>query len=373
MSVRVLDLDDLGLSAGPEPPEGVLSLGDVWLHPGSNGLHDADGSPVVDAFLRRGADRQRFPHGNAERVEPIGPAALLRMPTVERGVFTPYAHLDHFGHLLTEFAAHVGPLLAHPDGLDGIGGAGASLVVPARFLSQFAALAALLGIPPSRIVTSIEGTEPVRIRNAVLVLPSMVNRHGVAGRHFQLVRTVIERRFGASVALGSLGREDRGERLYLSRARLRAGQRRAEGEDRLESALAARGWRISHPEQLTMDEQLGSLADACTVAGCLGSAMHLLMAFGVDVGRRLLLALGPAEGPANPNVALHAARQGLPFRLIACLRPVPGDDHLLRFSLPPEELAALIDGLADDRDRHFALTPSDLGGLPPLTPNRSPP
>ena len=148
MSVRVLDLEDRGITAGPEPPEGTRNLVDVWLHPGSNGLHDADGHPIVETFLRRGADRKSFPHGNAGTVVPVPPAVVPRMPTVERGVFTPHAHLGRFGRLRTEFAAHVGPVLAHPEGLDGIGGPGASLVAAARFASQFGALAELLAFPP---------------------------------------------------------------------------------------------------------------------------------------------------------------------------------------------------------------------------------
>jgi hypothetical protein len=69
------------------------------------------------------------------------------VPAVERAVFAPHANLDHFGHLLAEFTARIGPLLAHPDGLDGVGG--------------------LLGIDPSRIVHAVVGTEPVRIRFGV--------------------------------------------------------------------------------------------------------------------------------------------------------------------------------------------------------------
>ncbi|NDC63184.1 MAG: hypothetical protein EBZ59_04175 [Planctomycetia bacterium] len=43
--------------------DGVLELRDVWLLPGSAGLHDREGAPIEETFLRRGRDLGEYPGG----------------------------------------------------------------------------------------------------------------------------------------------------------------------------------------------------------------------------------------------------------------------------------------------------------------------
>jgi hypothetical protein len=78
--------------------------------------------------------------------------------------------------------------------------------------------------------------------------------------------------------------------------------------------------------------------------------MRLLVAFGNGIGRRRLLALGPAGDVANRNAPPQAARQRLPCRMVTGLEPSTLQGKLQRFLLPPEELTAIIDGLAGDRE-----------------------
>jgi hypothetical protein len=341
----VLGLADLGLPDLPEPPEGLVALDDVWLVPGANGLYAADGRPIHDTFLRRGFDLAHYPHGVPQDLDAGRLDAEAASEPLDRVVFVRHAGMSHFGHLLTECAASLGPLLEHPQGLEGMAGVGAVLAVPARSSPSCPVVAELLGLPPHRVIGTAGLEGPLRVRHGLVPLPSMMNRHGVARRHFGHVRRLLARLHGIDPGLATPA-ADRGEKLYLSRARLPPTARRVVDEEALEAELAGRGWRIEHPERLSLARQLECLAAARTIAGPLGSALHLLMAFGEQVGRRRLIGLGQPVEQSNPNVALQAARQGLPFRHVACLVKDAVDGKDLRLLTPPGRLAACLDSLA---------------------------
>lgn len=345
--VVVLQLADLGLPGLPEPPEGLLALDDVWLVPNAHGLYDAGGRPIRESFLRRGFALDHYPHGRPGDLDPERLAAESGAEALERIVFVRHAGMLHFGHLLTECAASLGPLLEHPGGLDGVAGGDAVLVMPVRAAPSCAAVADLLRLAPDRVVCTAALEGPVRARRALVVLPSMMNRHGIARRHFGHVRRLLARLHGIDLTEATPV-TDRGEKLYLSRTRLPPAARRVTGEEELERELAGRGWRIEHPERLSLARQLECLAAARTVAGCLGSALHLLMAFGEQIGRRRLIGLGPSADVSNPNVALQAARQGLPLRHVVCLEQEPAPGGNLRLIAPAVRVAACLDGLATD-------------------------
>ncbi len=344
----VVGLADFHLPAIPEPPDGVVLRHDVWLLPGANGLYDAAGTPIVESFLRRGFDLGHYPHG---RPEPVDGAALSVTSTgkeLARVVYVPYAAMTHFGHMLTEFAGNLGSFLECPDGLDRIGGIESVLVVPPRAASSIAALSELLSLPANRLFSTASLAKPVRVLHAVIPRPSMMNRHGLARRHFGHVRRLLSRLYGVDAQLAALENDDRGEKLYLSRSQLADDARHIEGEEHLERDLKGLGWRIVYPEQLSLADQLGCLAAARTIAGGVGSALHLLMAFGESFGRRRLVSLGQSADLSNPNVALQAARQGLPFRHLVCMDRDPASKKDLRLLASTARVAACLEALAAD-------------------------
>jgi hypothetical protein len=116
----------------------------------------------------------------------------------------------------------------------------------------------------------------------------------------------------------------------------------------LDRELIGLGWRIIHPEQLRIAEQLAHLSHAHTIAGCVGSAMHLLLAFGEFISRRRMIALGQTVAHSNPDVALQAARKRMPFRHMVCLERESSSDKNLRFLMPPNHIAAFVEALAAD-------------------------
>jgi hypothetical protein len=204
-------------------------------------------------------------------------------------------------------------------------------------------------LPVGRVMSTAALEKPVRAAHVVIPRPSMMNRHGLARRHFGHVRRLLARLHGVDAELAALSGADRGEKLYLSRSRLAPEARHVLEEEQLERALAAAGWRIVYPEQLPLAAQLAHLAAARTIAGSVGSALHLLMAFGEAFGERRLVALGQSVERSNPNVALQVARQGLPFRHVVCLERVSSAEKNLRFLMPPARVAACLDSLAEGR------------------------
>lgn len=234
-------------------------------------------------------------------------------------MYLPYARMAHFGHLLTEFAGNAGPLFEHPQGLDGIGGKHSLLVVPARFHASVTALTNLLRLPSGRVISAAALSAPAWADEAIIIRPSMINRHGVARHHFTHVRHVLARIHRIGVGLKTFSANVGSDKVYLSRSRLSPGMRKVRAEDELASELERLGWRVVHPQELTLSRQLEILAAAHTVAGCIGSALHLLMAFGSWAAGRRLITLGEGVEQTNPNIVLQANRQGMQFRHVLCM------------------------------------------------------
>lgn len=342
----ILGPDDFILEPIPEPADGVAVLRDVWLLPGSEGLHDAGGTPIEESFLRRGPGLRRFPHGIPQAFDPQALPTGTGTDLLESAVWVAYASMGHFGHVLTEFAGNVGPLLASRDGVDGIGGPGTPLLLPARAVRERTAVATFLGLPAKRVLCSAGIERALRIRTAYVPRPSMWNRYGVSRRHFDHVRLVLSRLHGVDDALEALAGPDAGTKLYLTRSRLPDTLRRVRAEEDLERELTAAGWIVVAPESLPLREQLRHLAAARTIAGSLGSALHLPMAFGSSFGRRRMVTLGRPAAECNTNVVLQARCQGMPLRHVVCLECDPESPKILRFTAPPPQIAETLENLA---------------------------
>ena len=70
---------------------------------------------------------------------------------------------------------------------------------------------------------------------------------------------------------------ERGLRIWLSRSNIDSDNIVFTNERELEILLAERGWLIVHPEELSMEKQLDTLASGEVVMGCIGSAFHTLL------------------------------------------------------------------------------------------------
>lgn len=66
-------------------------------------------------------------------------------------------------------------------------------------------------------------------------------------------------------------------RIYISRARLRTGTAGFYGEEIVEQKFMRAGFRVIHPEQLSISEQINMFRNASIIAGSISSGFHTLL------------------------------------------------------------------------------------------------
>jgi hypothetical protein len=136
-----------------------------------------------------------------------------------------------------------------------------------------------------------------------------------------------------------------GHRVWLSRSGLPAKFGAIEGETEVERLLAARGWKILHPENLPVTEQTNVFATAAIVAGCLGSAFHAVL---LTTSPRAKLILVDRPGIEHTYYdAVAGARDLKQFYLTPDLEPFTTSHPWARFKLVnPQHLADAVCELA---------------------------
>jgi len=359
--LEVLNLDHFQQPAPGSAPGGLIELHDGLLFPGAHGVFDHRGRPIPESFLRRGPGAAEYVYGEPQA------QAVPEASGLDWGgeiLFLPYARLEIFGHLLTEAAAHLSLLLDPAVDLLATTAAQATVVLAADSDQAIEPVRALLGLKPHRILSTRSLDRPLFCPRVLIPRPSMINRCAVDRRHFLAVRRLLDRHYklvGTSVGQESLRHgpqavADPGqERLYLARSRLPPECRLVAGEDQLERELRRRGWRVVYPETLPLAEQLRLLAEARIIAGCVGSAMHLLMYFGEALAGRPLIGLGPTDRRLNRNFVYQFQQQRLDYRQISCLDRDPDCPkrahgvHVqdLRLSVAAPRLASAMEALAE--------------------------
>lgn len=353
--LRELRLRDFPRQARSEPAR-VRVLDDCLIMPSAVGLHDRQGQPLVGSWLERGpVGAAECPYGRPGPID--ADAAVREAEELDAAMFLPYCNLDKFGHLLTEAAGWLWPLLDPGIRSLYLGDPDVPVMIVNRSmgLKGVDRVARLLDVPEERIRTCCSRTRPMLCRKVYLPVPSMVNRRWIADHHLAAVKRLVDRLYEVPDAdrqqLLAAERDEAVEgKLYLSRSRLTAELRHLQGEAALEEELRRRGWRVVYPERLSIRDQLLTLAGARTIAGELGSAFHLLMYFGRDLSPKTLVALGVWRVGRDRRVTNFTAQcqlQGIDFRYLGCLgfrRRGPGSG--LAGKEPPE------------LDRRFLVSPS---------------
>ena len=320
--------------------------------PFGGGLHNLEGKPLLQSFRRRRPlHRARWFDCPGLLRDPVGPLER-QLPAV---VFLPSLYFHHFGHLLTETAAWLSPLLRRKPWPN----QPRDLLLGCWTDEAVSSLAEILDWDRDRIHRTQMLQGPIGIAEDWVPVPTMVNRDCVRPSLSRSVRRLLRRLYGSHVqdfthssTVEELRRAVSPKtRLYISRSRLPEGLRRIEREAELDQLLLDRGWSVIYPEQLPVNEQLRQLRQAQVIAGPLGSAFHLLFAFGALPRGPLLLTLGfpdelTADGPGL-NFGLQFRYQQMVvehFPLLAlqdsALDPRQASRHLpLRFVIEPEEVA----------------------------------
>jgi hypothetical protein len=371
--------EELRPASSPEP-KGVRVLYNCFLAPNGTGLLDHSGEPIRGTYLERGPEKNiDIPFGKP----PTIPSSQLQSveEVVDRILFLPFARLSHFGHLLTEGAAWFWPFLDESVRPDLLLESNTTVFFPDRQYAErplnapqtpltdtatsceselSACLAKIIDVPEQQLRTTNSLRSPVACRQAIVPLPSMVNRRFMAEHQLEASRQVVNRTFQLTKdfqasAMDLASQPDSQKRIYLSRSRLPTYFRHVLEEDALASDLKSRGWQIVYPEQLPMEEQVRTLAEARVIAGEAGSAFHLLMYFGKTFARKLVITLGvnrPNRDQRVHNLLLQFHRQSIDHIYLACLRFGPPCDvqstqplHHRRFCASTKAIANQIEAI----------------------------
>jgi capsular polysaccharide biosynthesis protein len=120
--------------------------------------------------------------------------------------------------------------------------------------------------------------KPVRVKGLLIASQSFIVQRGVAEPFFALAETI-----------GHYYRQDEAasSRIYISRRF--ATKRRMRNEEAIEALFAKHRFKIVHPEQLSVPEQIRLFAGAEWVAGSVGSGLYGSM-FSPKNCRRIILA-----------------------------------------------------------------------------------
>jgi hypothetical protein len=152
---------------------------DLLVAPGAAALWNQSGSPWLESCFRRRKLSEARWFGLPEPIQP----PILSARQDASFIFLPFLRFDHFGHLLTETAAWLGPLLDKPKARD----------FPSRILLGSGAakslqpLADLLSWDSSQILTTDELSTITSLSQVWLPVPSMVNRDHVHPLHRRVV------------------------------------------------------------------------------------------------------------------------------------------------------------------------------------------
>lgn len=227
-------------------------------------IYTEDGRLIGDSER---AKTNRAWMANAEHIDP--PAAVEEL--TGRTFFAGY-NRGIFGHVLLEVLPRLWPQTD-------LGSYDNMLFYPTRAGRQHSQLRlpsytkellGALGADASR--AHIVADRPLRLRDVTVSSPAF---------HLQLgygpaVTSPFDRISSTFARRTSVRGGDGPRRIYLSRSRLTANSRRADNETAIEDLFRLAGFRTVHPQELAIADQVMLVRGADAVAGCDGSALHLV-------------------------------------------------------------------------------------------------
>jgi hypothetical protein len=314
VEITPLDPADFRLTGFPDPgaiaarriaacgirqtPLGTETFRDVTFVPGRminrvihGGVRQGADWPLPFQLRRNGRVRMSFP------IDEDRPAtASIDEPVLWLGWM-----FDHFGHFLLEglarlwaaegWTGRVMAHIAHPEGKTDMH--------PNNWR-----LLELLGLPRSRF---IEPAGPVRLREVICPEPAFELQWAASAAFAAPLQ-----RLGARFAPKVVSEQP----LYLSRSRLPAPHRRIAGEAALEARLAARGYRVLHPQEMAIEEQIAAVNGHARIVATNGSAAHMV----VFARQRPQLTILTQER-LSQDFFLCSHLAGAPTEMVCCLVP----------------------------------------------------
>lgn len=241
----------------------------------------------------------------------------------------------HFGHLIVDSLSRLWPLVCD-DRFAQLGILHVGEPLDELTLRVFAELG--VGADRFRHVT-----DPVVVERLLVPTRGYLHLDGTSMAMEQLFLQL-----GDRIAASAPASDAKASRVFLSRSGWRQDVRGMFDEQvhRLDDFFAQLGFRIVHPEGLDLAEQIQLARAATHLAGCTGSAHHIL-AFARTMPKHLVIA---PEDVVNWNdVAIHRPKGTAPtFFLSDQLEPrppalLPRDRRFLRWGVDFDELARAVD------------------------------
>ena len=226
----------------------------------------------------------------------------------------PGAHMfgghlrGHFGHFLVESSARLWALDRLQDRIDSV------IFLPFRgtlhktrkVISSYRWFFDVLGID-TPIQTFDHAVRPER-----LFVPEMGFGWGARYAGSPAYRSFMRSRLEAAT-------EPRGgERLYVSRSRLLPARGRVLGEGAIEAAMAANGYEIFHPQEVSIEEQVARYRAAREIVALDGSALHLA-AFVMPPGGRVAIIVRRSKTNFGDYLTQYRAFCGITPDVLDCV------------------------------------------------------
>jgi hypothetical protein len=270
------------------------------------GIFDATGQPVAAAYLRRAG---RLVGAGLPGPVPVGSVEEVDEEVVYLGWQQTHHYgqyrlesqqTQHYGHFLLESLARVWFLreidpatrvVFHTYSISPHG--------PIRRLLE------LMGIPDERLLIP---QVPTRFRR--IIIPEALYELSFAAheRFVEPFRSLAGRIVDATPARPS------SQPVYLSRRRLPKGRREIFGEGDLEEVLRESGFRVAHPEHMSVEEQILLFNNRAHIFASVGSAAHAIL-FSLNQPRLHLL----TAGCPKPDYFLVSDVAEVPTTLVHCL------------------------------------------------------
>lgn len=289
-----------GFDPGPEQPKF------------DGGLVYSDGRPIEAALTHRKGGKRV---GGLYQTVSVAPEQDVDEPIIYLGLL-----YNHYGRLLLESLSRAWYLRQADPALKVV--FHSANAAQTGFATWVLALLEAFGVPESRM---LKLNTPARLSRAIVpesLFEQMYAAHPEVVRPFRDVAA----RFAGDV-------QPTDQPLYLSRRLLSSRQRPIVGEVELEELLASNGFRIAHPETMTIDEQVRLINGHRNIFSSLGSAAHTVL-FALHRPRLHLLA-NRDDIPAN--YFLCSALAEAPTTFVNCLgaggRPSPNDERVARREL----------------------------------------
>lgn len=324
---RVVDVESAFVTPWAMGPLHTKDAPKLWSH---GAVYRADGTLIPES--------QRYGGLTGDHVTAADPPTVTVTAASElNGTWLYGGHwMAHFGHFLTETLTNLWPADRAVDGL---------LCHPFVFgrTTPDAAeleLAALAGYPqPVTIVA-----EPVRVER-LLVPTRPYTTNGAATPRAKLVWDRV------ADAVGAPGRKASGRQgVFFSRSAFHAAHHNRSGrpharvlhnEQQLDELFVRRGFRVVHPQDLSVREQIQAARASSTLVAVSGSALHL-SAFARPGAR--VVEIGDHRSPDGlPNQRVVDAAAGHLAAVIPYLDPAPEPGQAPVIDL--DHLAAILDRL----------------------------